>query len=826
MATSTAQAQKKRNSLRTVSLVAIFIAILVIPALLFHLGILRLSFKLAEEFDFSIMASPTSRTVAAGQTTNYLISVFLTSGSTQQVSLSLSGLLSSFGNYSFSSQIGNPNFTSTLTINTIGNASTETIDLMITGSGGGKARSTNVSLTVTRVNAVNIITGSSAPVVSKSIAPIGGVIEVTNSSSPLYGLKIDVPEAASNEEIHFNVSYADVSSFSGLPENTSIVSKMITIQTTGSTLWNKYKVFDKVIEVTLPYDPNLVADDEQVRFYWYDEGNNKLDSTGFLYQNKTRHTITFYAGSFSKFVAIEILIDYISEILGMDFVVDTGFRPAIDGWFITNYGSYLASGGICLGMTSFAKWYFTYEKLAAGVGLYHKYIEGDPDEWRDDATAIQLATRAHLGTQGIWSSLTQEERNWAVANSKEVALSWIHGMIVSKEPQLVGLKTRYVDCSWAAGGHAVLTYRYSNGRFDIYDPNFPGTAPGTAMRQIPFTLTTGFTEIYVSGLTAASGLQFNVFYHASSEIFSSPNAYKGIYDSAEKKFSDDTLFPTIKLTSASTTPVGTTPEDTDVDGTRDTTESKAVISGTITGGQRPISSTLIFVSNQKFTVAVVAGTFSQEVPLYQGVNDLIILATDESTFSDWAGFLRDKIKSTASLASLTITLTWSQDNSDVDLHVLEPTIEGVEGRHIYYGDRGDSYDNPYLDMDNTWGYGPEHYYATEDMTLPNYPGPGKSLYGTYQVRVHHYADKDSDENNTQSITWHLHVRYLAFKDESTGREFWVEDSRSGVLTVESTEGTSDFYNSGPSWSEIWTIEYKKPNPDDFGIPPPPQNQLP
>lgn len=826
MATSTVQAQKKRNSLRIVSFVVILIAILVIPALLFHLGILRWSFKLDGEFDFSITASPTSRTVAAGQAVNYLISVFLTSGSTQQVSLSLSGLLSSFGNYSFSSQIGNPNFTSTLTINTIGNASTETIDLTITGSGGGKARSTNVSLTVTSVSAVCIITGSSAPVVSKSIAPIGGVIEVTNSSSPLYGLKIDVPEAASNEEIHFNVSYADVSSFSGLPENTSIVSKMITIQTTGSTLWNKYKVFDKVIEVTLPYDPNLVADDEQVRFYWYDEENNKLDSTGFLYQNKTRHTITFYAGSFSKFVAIEILIDYISEILGMDFVVDTEFRPTIDGWFITNYGSYLASGGICLGMTSFAKWYFTYEKLAAGAGLYYKYIEGNPDEWRDDATAIQLATRAHLGTQGIWSSLTQEERNWTVANSKEVALSWIHGMIVSKEPQLIGLKTRYADGSWAAGGHAVLTYRYSNGRFDIYDPNFPGTAPGTAIRQIPFTLTTGFTEIYVSGLTAASGLQFNVFYHAGSKIFSNPNAYKGIYDSAEKKFSDDTLFPTIKLTSASTTPMGTTPEDTDGDGTRDTPESKTLISGTITGGQRPVSSTLIFVSNQKFTAAVTDGTFSHEVPLYQGDNDLIILATDENTFSNWAGFLRDKIKSTASLASLTITLTWAQDNSDVDLHVLEPTIEGVEGRHIYYGNKGYSYDNPYLDMDNTWGYGPEHYYATEDMTLPNYFGPGKSLYGIYQVRVHYYADKDSDEDDTQSITWYLNVRYLAFKDESSGREFWVEDSRSGVLTIESTEGTSNFYNSGPSWSEIWTIEYKKPDPDDFGIPPPPQNQLP
>ena len=40
----------------------------------------------------------------------------------------------------------------------------------------------------------------------------------------------------------------------------------------------------------------------------------------------------------------------------------------------------------------------------------------------------------------------------------------------------------------------------------------------------------------------------------------------------------------------------------------------------------------------------------------QGDNDLVILATDTDTFSSWAGFLRDTIKSTSSPASLTVTL--------------------------------------------------------------------------------------------------------------------------------------------------------------------------
>ena len=230
---------------------------------------------------------------------------------------------------------------------------------------------------------------------------------------------------------------------------------------------------------------------------------------------------------------------------------------------------------------------------------------------------------------------------------------------------------------------------------------------------------------------------------------------------------------------------------------------------------------MIFVSNQKFTVPVVGGSFSQEIPLFAGENDLIILATDENTRSNWAGYLRDTIKSTASVASLTFTLTWGQDNSDVDLHVLEPTLS-TEGRHIYYSNMGSSYDGyPYLDIDNTYGYGPEHYYATEDMTLPN----SASLYGTYKFRVHYYADHDSDYETTQPITWQVSVRYLAFKDVATGTEYWEEYSWTGSLTVESTDNTGDFDNTGAAWSTTYQVEYPQPDPADYGVPPPPQNEL-
>ncbi len=668
----------------------------------------------------------------------------------------------------------------------------------------------------TTSNHVTLTTGQRTTATSQTVGSAGGTVQVTDSSSPLYGLKVVVPEAATSDPVSFDVSYADVSSINGLPQGASVASKMIYIEVTGSSVFNKYDMFDKPVGVTLPYDltaPN--NDNSPVRFYWYDPATGKLDSTGFLSEDTSAHTITFLTGSFSDFLAVELDIA-LADLSGTSYSVDTRFRPATNGWFIPNYGSVLTPGGMCLGMVSYAKWYYTYH--TADTGLHSKYIEGVPSEWRDDNTAIQLASRAHLATTGIWNSLTQEETNWAKANAREEGLSWLSGMIVTGEPQLIGLKARTNNGTWLNYAHAIMTYGYNNGHFEIYDPNFPGSSPGTAMREIPFDYNTGFSETYVSGTTRADSLVFNIFYHAGSKLSATPDDYQGLYESAQSGFTGSSVFPTVTLTDPTTTPEGTTPVDTNSDGIRDTTESKTVISGTITGGAETINSTLIFVDNNKYTAQVVGGAFSKEVPLLTGDNDVVILATDENTFSNWAGFLRDTIKSTASPAAMTVTLTWDQDSSDVDLHVQEP---GTDGRHIYYSNKGYTDGNPFLDMDNTLGYGPEHYYATESMTLPD----STNLYGTYQIRVNYYADH-SGADQTQSISWHLNVKYMAFKNVQTGQEFWVEESRSGSLSTADSSGTSDFYNSSPGWSNIWTIDYTAPNPQDYGIPPPPQNQFP
>jgi hypothetical protein len=78
----------------------------------------------------------------------------------------------------------------------------------------------------------------------------------------------------------------------------------------------------------------------------------------------------------------------------------------------------------------------------------------------------------------------------------------------------------------------------------------------------------------------------------------------------------------------------------------------------------------------------------------------------------------------------------------------------------------------------------------------------------------------------QTITWHLNVKYLAFKNDQTGQEYWIQESRSGILSTPDSSGTSEFESNAAAWSCVWTIEYNAPNPVDYGVAPPPQNVFP
>ncbi|HIF9187352.1 hypothetical protein [Photobacterium damselae] len=91
----------------------------------------------------------------------------------------------------------------------------------------------------------------------------------------------------------------------------------------------------------------------------------------------------------------------------------------------------------------------------------------------------------------------------------------------------------------------------------------------------------------------------------------------------------------------------------------------------------------------------------------------------------------------ASSGFFTATLTWN-GIGDVDLHTFEPN-----GSHVFYGRKVGT--TGYLDVDNRYGNGPEHYYASCDIN--------KLQTGTYRVAVANYINADHRTATVQISSW-------------------------------------------------------------------------
>ena len=98
--------------------------------------------------------------------------------------------------------------------------------------------------------------------------------------------------------------------------------------------------------------------------------------------------------------------------------------------------------------------------------------------------------------------------------------------------------------------------------------------------------------------------------------------------------------------------------------------------------------------------------------------------------------LAQPIPSNAAQGAFIITLTWSGLGNE-DLHVFEPN-----GTHVYYAAMQGS--SGYLDTNNTYGYGPEHYFASCD--------PSVLQTGTYQISINNFNGADNETATVQVAT--------------------------------------------------------------------------
>jgi hypothetical protein len=98
--------------------------------------------------DFSLSATPSSRTVVAGSSTTYTVTVTPSNGFTGSVALSVSGLGSGASGSFAPNPVTGGSGTSTLTVTTTPSATTGTFPLTITGTSGSLSHTAGVTLVV------------------------------------------------------------------------------------------------------------------------------------------------------------------------------------------------------------------------------------------------------------------------------------------------------------------------------------------------------------------------------------------------------------------------------------------------------------------------------------------------------------------------------------------------------------------------------------------------------------------------------------------------------------------------------------------------------
>ena len=134
-----------------------------------------------------------------------------------------------------------------------------------------------------------------------------------------------------------------------------------------------------------------------------------------------------------------------------------------------------------------------------------------------------------------------------------------------------------------------------------------------------------------------------------------------------------------------------------------------------------------------------------------------------------------------------VELFWDEED-DFDLHLLEANDgSGAQGQPWSDGDchfgncvtlgldwgvSGDIYDNPYLDMDDIPGYGPENINIT-------YPA-GAPYDGWYQIMVHDYTGSTEDNYGTTNGTVNVYINQVlagsyGFSMTGDGDEYYVAE---------------------------------------------------
>lgn len=368
-------------------------------------------------------------------------------------------------------------------------------------------------------------------------------IAVSDTKSPIYGTSILFPaNAFGGGTIHVDIGYENAPP-APLPAPAVIaggvfVSKTFVLthdQTPGIS-------FDVPLEVTVPFDTTVFKPGDLPTVLFWDEAAAGYQAVSLYSFDLIAKRLTFRTAHLSKYIIATIpgLGGAASggTALAGGLSVDTGMLPSADSFFRSNIGSYSSSGGNCLGMSSYADWYFERAKVSqdGGTGLFAQYLEGNPALPADDITAEELIVRAHAAASQEWGRRLVEKN--ALLSSDQVAASLVQAMKLTGLPQLFlmfgnpSFWEKYVlgKASW---GHATVVYKYDEtaGAFSYYDPNARGD-DAAGIRYVPGT---GFGTLLKAGSLPTEPDQFG--FDSINSVYS-PGDMQALHDGAAAGWSD------------------------------------------------------------------------------------------------------------------------------------------------------------------------------------------------------------------------------------------------------------------------------------------------
>ena len=348
------------------------------------------------------------------------------------------------------------------------------------GHAGGGANSDSQVVSRPPKPTGSISTGDRASLTSGTVAPSGSTIAVQKQGDPLDGLQIVVPPGSYPDSRQFEVSAA--------PVNSHTFGEYFTPATPVISIENGGDYSDEFMTVTIPVE---VPPDHFAMAFYYDDTAGTLE--GIPFNAMDENSITIVTRHFSNIIVSIIKSSVLDDLMKSD--IDSHFRPGIDDWQFTNYGSYIARGGHCAGQCLTELWYFCEQPDGQDLTLNGRYDNNGnrpftPDLWEDDSHGYRLASTVQKDIN--WSSFENELMANLAGKDDDLTLkAFAYSIQLTGEPQEVGIFAS------AGGGHDMICYRVHNDSLYIADPNYPGNTE----RRIQFV--NGHFKPYESGANAA-----------------------------------------------------------------------------------------------------------------------------------------------------------------------------------------------------------------------------------------------------------------------------------------------------------------------------------